>query len=110
VTPPTPAYSWSFSAFPRNKETLMKIKIDGTWSYLNSEKDVKERCRVNKINWAGPGWYYTATYSQRCPRGCCYDDVLDIEPASERVAELEEAIRELNDELETAKQKEQNHV
>ncbi|WP_437230114.1 hypothetical protein SH661x_001790 [Planctomicrobium sp. SH661] len=32
-------------------------------------------------------------YQQPCPRGCCYDDVVETSTLSERIDELREEIR-----------------
>lgn len=58
------------------------------------------RCQSGE--WAGPGWYYILSYSQRCPRGCCYDDCIEVLSADEAVEAFREEIGDLAHELEQA--------
>jgi hypothetical protein len=79
-----------------------------TWQHFETEKAARDHCqsfRVHKVYWTVPGWYYIKTYTQRCPRNCCDDNVIKITHASDRVKEVKEEIRELADELRTAKSK-----
>lgn len=46
-----------------------------------------------------PNYYYILRYSQRCPRGCCYDDVCEILTKEEYISELKENIGKYCDEL-----------
>lgn len=55
--------------------------------------------RVVKVNWDGPGWYLIYHYSQRCPRGCCYDDVFEALSVEDRAYELQSEIRGLASDL-----------
>lgn len=46
---------------------------------FETEKKLDAYCygyRVQKQEWTGPGWYFIFKYTQRCPRDCCYDDVI----------------------------------
>lgn len=45
--------------------------------------------------WEGPGYYAKFSYSQRCPRGCCYDDVTELKPITEHISDLKNHIRNL---------------
>jgi len=58
---------------------------------------------VQKGSWCGPGKYMFLSYSQKCPRGCCYDDVHELLTPSEVVDEIESKIGDLAAVLNTAK-------
>lgn len=78
------------------------------WKYLKNESEWKEafgEVRVHNGYWDGEGNYAISSYSQKCPRGCCYDDVLEIRPAYSRELEIKEAMQKLAQELKEAKQK-----
>lgn len=57
-----------------------------------------------KSAFVGPGWYWQETGQQRCPRGCCYDSFIDFTPASTRVEEIKEQMRELAEEIRQARE------
>jgi hypothetical protein len=63
-------------------------------------KDWLRDARVQKNGWDGPGYYAQYTYSQRCPRGCCYDDVREAVPLQEFIDELEESVNNKRESLE----------
>lgn len=86
----------------------MSVKTNGSWRLFLSETDAKNHrggVRILKLNWQGRGWYYVTEYSQRCPRGCCYDSVLEFRSAEERVNEVKEGMKELAEELKDARAK-----
>ncbi len=73
---------------------------EGTWTTFSTVEQPSERahyyaCRVHKIDWKGPGRYVVLRYSQKCPRGCCYDGVYEIVPAAAVVEEVREEMRRL---------------
>ena len=81
-------------------------RTNGLWVELKTLDDVDkqhEHCRVRKGEWRGPGWYYVTHYSQKCPRGCCYDAVCEITFAENRAEEIRCAMRDLAQELSDAK-------
>lgn len=59
--------------------------------------------RVQMGNYEGPGDYYLLSYSQPCPRGCCYDDVYEVLTADEVVKEIVNEIRDLAADLRQAR-------
>ena len=68
------------------------LKTDSDWT-----------ADVQKGKYAGPGLYMLFNYSQRCPRGCCYDSVYEVMPADE-VAEMAKSdMIELAEILQTAR-------
>ncbi len=71
---------------------------DGCWVDIGSELDFKKhkngRCNYGEYN--GPGKYRLLQYQQRCPRGCCYDDVVELVSATDIIKEIREKIIELS--------------
>lgn len=59
--------------------------------------------RVQKGTWAGPGRYLVLSYSQPCPRGCCYDSVFEVLSSEDVASQAREVIRENADLLREAK-------
>lgn len=51
-----------------------------------------------------PDYYYVLRYSQRCPRGCCYDDVCEIITKEQYIKELKEKITEYAYQLKKARE------
>ena len=96
----------------------MRDISNGSWVRINSKTDfewVKKygnlsrqglqfQARVQIGTWVGAGWYRVLQYSQRCPRGCCYDDVVEVVSAQDMADEFEEEIGELGTELRQAEQ------
>ncbi len=72
----------------------------GVWYAINNEEHFntvqsKGEPRVRYGKYYGPGRYYLLEYSQRCPRGCCFDDVNELMSESEAKDEIKEAIEHL---------------
>ena len=71
---------------------------NGRWASLQSLEHFNkiltedDWCVIKKGEWSGPGWYWIFTYSQRCPRGCCYDSVIEAITAKELADELRESM------------------
>lgn len=59
--------------------------------------------RFNYGNYRGPDRYYILEYQQQCPRGCCYDDVVEILSSYEVIQEVKEEMLELAEILRNAK-------
>lgn len=67
--------------------------LEGRWIELKTEAEFNEcfdRALVRKGEFNGPGTYKILAYDQRCPRNCCYDDVIEVVSAKQVVDELEE--------------------
>jgi hypothetical protein len=86
------------------------------WQYFNTREEIsawlttldEHSFDVTDIKWDGPGWYYYLFDSQRCPRNCCYDQVIRVYPAARRIYDLKEEMQHLADELRAAREKEQD--
>ena len=75
------------------------------WFDITSEEQFKQLlqdggnkgsfARVQTGKYQGPGRYMLLQYSQRCPRGCCYDNVNELLSAEEARSEVEEQMRDL---------------
>lgn len=66
---------------------------------ISSKEELVENAKghnVHKIDWKGPGWYYIFKYNQKCPRGCCYDDVFEAISAKSYSEMISHEIRELS--------------
>lgn len=59
--------------------------------------------RVQIGTWTGPGRYMLLSYTQRCPRNCCDDDVYEVLSADEVVEVVRGEMRELAGILKQAK-------
>ncbi len=75
----------------RNKEELDKMISKG--GYRVVMKDV----------WKGDDNYYLREYTQRCPKGCCYDNVFELSSVEEEISELKEQMRDLANRLKEAR-------
>jgi len=71
-----------------------EAEVDGrTLRWFNTEEDAKawlnqeDWYRVHEVDWSGPGWYVTETWSKPCPRGCCTDHCIRLFPASSWVSD-----------------------
>jgi hypothetical protein len=80
----------------RNPQSKLKCETE---QELKDAASKPYFCRVQKINWDGPGWYYIFRYSQRCPRNCCDDDVFEAISAKKRAEDLADEIRKLASQL-----------
>jgi hypothetical protein len=84
---------------------------NGHWVHFASLEEARvasekpHHYRVRKIHWEGPGWYYITKYEQRCPRNCCYDDVIKMVSAKARSDEVADEIRELAGQLREARER-----
>jgi hypothetical protein len=81
--------------------------LEGKWVYVGSEKNfnVLQDGRVNKGNYNGPGKYLLLEYQEKCPRGCCYDDVVELMSTSDVIYEVKEEMKDLANLLRTAREK-----
>jgi len=43
--------------------------------------------------WCGPGWYVPYRVHESCPRGCCMENNLYVEPVDSWLSEQQELIR-----------------
>lgn len=85
----------------------MKYNIfEGRWIQINSLKefDSYQNGRCNKGEYSKPGKYMIFEYNQRCPRGCCYDDVVELVHSDDIVYEIKEKMTDLANLLKEAKQ------
>lgn len=71
--------------------------LSGHWVNLYSEQQFKDKQtgRCNKGYFQGVGKYYILEYSQPCPRGCCYDDVVEVLSASEVEDEVKDKMKDM---------------
>lgn len=79
-----------------------------TWIQIKSEGDfnlAQDGVRVKKGCYQGLGWYLELCYSQLCPRGCCYDQVIELITANEQVEYIKDKMRDLAWDLKTAREK-----
>lgn len=96
----------------------MKRNLEnGRWFKVESEiqhSNLKAYGKLEKDDWSsdvqvgtyeGEGWYMMISYSKRCPRGCCYDTVYEVIPASQVAEELKEEMIKLADMLKEARNK-----
>lgn len=75
------------------------------WFEITSEEQFKQLlqdggnkgsfARVQTGKYQGPGRYMLLQYSQRCPRGCCYDSVNELLSTEEAQSEVKEQIEDL---------------
>jgi hypothetical protein len=77
---------------------------------VNAKEEFVSDARVQKIDWVGPGWYFIFKYTQKCPRGCCYDDVFEAKSLKKWKAELSEEIRNLEYRLRDVKELEEPYT
>jgi hypothetical protein len=78
-----------------------------SWQKITSEQEMNKLvvgCRVNRTEFSKPGWYYIEYSTQRCPRGCCYDDVIESMTPDEYISMVSEKMRDLAYELKQAKE------
>ncbi len=76
----------------------MSIKEPHSIKEFRTKEEMEEAAKGNDIqdtNWEGEGYYAVYRYSQRCPRGCCYDSVYETKPLVDHMAELEDHIESL---------------
>ena len=76
------------------------FKHDGKWVYFNSKEEIdlmasKSMCRIKIVNWTSIGWYFITNYQQKCPRGCCYDSVIEFTHKSDRMNAIRKEMRNL---------------
>lgn len=55
--------------------------------------------RIIDVQWEKPGLYILVKYSQPCPRGCCYDEVIDAIHVEDYANEIARKIRDLAEDL-----------
>lgn len=69
--------------------------------YINNFEQFKEiqNTTIKIGQFIEPDYYIVLRYSQRCPRGCCYDDVCEILTKEEYISELKENIGKYCNEL-----------
>lgn len=87
------------------------FRPNGKWQKFNTKSEInlaakQSQCRVRIVNWTSPGWYFITNYSQKCPRGCCYDDVIEFTHSTDRIYEIKEEMRNLADLLRSARMQE----
>lgn len=51
--------------------------------------------QVREVDWDGPGWYATETWTQPCPRGCCRDSCVRLFSATQWVTEKVDKARDI---------------
>ena len=81
---------------------------DGNWVFLQTEEEFKSQfkdARVKVGKWQGSGNYYRTSYTQKCPRGCCYDYVIELTSATDQISIIKEEMRELASALREAREK-----
>lgn len=76
------------------------MDTSGTWEFLKTKDEIKivegyENADVVRGTWSGVGWYYLTWGSQRCPRNCCYDTVLEYESAADHAEAVRQHIQEM---------------
>lgn len=86
------------------------FRTNGNWQKFQSQAELNKaaadsNCRVRKTNWTSPGWYFVTHYTQKCPRGCCYDGVIEFTHVDDRIYEIRDEMRSLADLLRFAREK-----
>ena len=77
----------------------------GKWVTIISESHFEAllQGRVNKGEYNGNGNYLLLKYQQRCPKNCCYDDVVELISAKDVIYQVKEEIVDLAQILRTAR-------
>lgn len=80
--------------------------FEGKWIHIKNELDFssKQTGRCNKGEYSKPGKYMIFEYKQKCPRGCCYDDVTELVHSDDIIYEIKEKMTDLANLLKEAKQ------
>jgi len=71
--------------------------LEGVWVEIIDEEDFKSYfrdIRVQRGKYLGPGKYLKLYYEQPCPRGCCYDTVIELLSSEEAKKEVLESLEE----------------
>lgn len=79
----------------REKRTIGHQKFSSKDEIVEYARSNHEHCRVKDIDWYDSGWYVIQTWSQPCPRGCCYDNCVGFYPVSTIINEIVDNIRSL---------------
>lgn len=85
--------------------------LNGRWVKIENEREFNNvlcygktnPTEAEKLGWArvqrgkydGPEKYYVLQYQQRCPRNCCWDDVVEILTREDVVQEIKESMSDL---------------
>ena len=84
----------------------------GKWMAFSDQEGIRKHLaglawsyRIKHIHWKVPGWYWVETYTQRCPRNCCDDNVIEFTYASVRATDIAHEIKELAESLKEAREK-----
>lgn len=81
-----------------NSGCWFKISTEKEHNLLTEYGNLDSRygsARVRKGKFIGPGKYLVLQYQQRCPRNCCYDDVVEVLTAKEVIDEVKSEIIDL---------------
>lgn len=81
---------------------------NGNWVFLQTESEFKAQfkdARVHEGKWKGSGNYYRTSYTQKCPRGCCYDSVVELTFVTSQISLIKEEMQELASSLKEAREK-----
>lgn len=86
------------------------LRHNGKWCRFDTKEALEQasrqsQCRVKIANWVAPGWYFITNYSQKCPRGCCYDNVIEFTFVTDRIDAIKKEIRNLADFLRSARER-----
>lgn len=78
----------------------VQVRTECEYNVLRKHGNLDERFTefaavVQVGEFQGPGHYYVLEYSQRCPRNCCFDDVVEVLSAEEVCRELQEDLMPL---------------
>jgi len=87
-----------------SRELMMEIK--GHWVQVDNAKDFDDFLKYGSKSdkeeypesmfqngsYQGPGKYWLLMYSQKCPRGCCYDDVYELISEQDFKEEIKEEL------------------
>lgn len=72
-------------------------------AWLHAEYDGYQY-RVFEVDWAEPGWYRVHTWTKRCPRGCCDDYCVGLQPIEWKISEIEREIERKQRYLDTIRE------
>lgn len=75
---------------------------DHAQAWLDTHSDFYE---IRRVGWDGPGWYRTTFDTEPCPKGCCRDQVIELEIIGDLVTDKRSSARRLlerADEIEKA--------
>ena len=79
--------------------------LDGEYIEIKSQEYFNkiQNGRANYGKFDGPGWYLKLNYREKCPKGCCYDDVVELLSSDDVIIEVQDKMKEYADLLKQSK-------